>query len=119
MKVLKTRGETDPLTPPRSLNVGCCNHGEAVPKVEEQRRWETLGEDVCNLARAGNMSDAEFPNDDLLPDKVNIKFNVLCTSVMNWVPRHVHGRDVVAVGHCCRGNFAEELFEQMTKPGAL
>jgi len=51
--------------------------------------------------------------------KVYVQLDVFGAPVMNGVARHVHGGDVVAVSNGRRRNFAVQLSEQVTKPGAL
>ena len=107
-----------PLTPPRSLDVGV-RDGEAVPEVEEQRRRQALREHICELLCAGNVQNSKLANGYLLADKMNVQFYMLGSSVMDGIPGHVDGRNVVAERHGCAGNLAQEFAEEMTKPGAL
>ena len=111
-------GDVDPLTPPHSLDVGH-GDGEAVPEVVEQRRRKAFGEHISELSRTGNMRDTELTNGDLLPDEMNIKLYVLGSPVVHWIPGHIHGGDVVAEGDRRGGDLAEQLSEEVTKPGAL
>ena len=70
--------------------------------------WRALG--TCH---------SELSNGDLLSDEMNVELNVLCTPVMNGIPRHIHRGDIVAECHRCCWYFAEELAEEVAKPGTL
>ena len=84
-----------PLSPPLNLGVGHRN-AEIGHEVLEERRRETLGEDVSELARARDVQNAYVADADLLAHKVDVELDVLRSLVMNWIPRHVRGGDVVA-----------------------
>lgn len=44
------------------------------------------------------MKDAKLPQGHLLSDEVDVQLYVFCAPMVDWVGRHVHGGDVVAVG---------------------
>ena len=122
MATLKTRtldvGEASPLTPPLSLDIAI-RDGETVPEVEEERRRQSLCEDVRQLPCAGDMSDAKLANGHLLSYKMYVELDVFGTPVMYGIPRHVYRRYVVAESHRRRGNGVQQLAEELSEPRAL
>jgi len=89
------RGRAVSPDTPLSLDV-VGGDGETVSEVQEERRRESFGEHVCDLACAGNVRDPQFADCNLFPDKMNVELDVFGAPVMYWVAGHVDGRNVVA-----------------------
>ena len=107
-----------PLSPPLNRSVRHRN-AEIGSEIFEQRRREAFREDVGELARTGNMQNADVADADLLSHEVDVELNVLRPLVMNWVARHVCGRNIVAEHKRGLGDAVVKLTEQGTKPCAL
>jgi hypothetical protein len=45
------------------------------------------------------MKNSGFSKRNASTDEVQVNLNVFCPLMLNWVRRHVHGADVVAVDH--------------------
>jgi len=93
--------EINTLTPPRSRNVVRTNV-QTGAKIHKDRRRKTLGEDIGELRRGGNVKYTDSPKSDPFPDEVKVDFHVLGTLMLNGVGGEVDGADVVAVDEAGR-----------------
>ena len=82
---------------------------ETGTEVLEECRRQTLCKDVRKLSGAGNLENAKLTDRHLLPNEVDVDFDVFRAPVMDWIARHVHAGDVVAVGYGSLGSVAVEL----------
>jgi hypothetical protein len=69
-------------------------------KLEEEWRRQALGGDVSELRSRRDVQNANFPNDDLVTDEVEINLNMFRALMLNWVGRQVNGTDIVAIDKC-------------------
>ena len=65
------------------------------------------------------MQNTDMAKSHLIPNKMDIKLNVLGATMMNRVGGEVDGGDVVAVDYRGLLNRTRELVKKLTKPGAL
>ena len=88
--------EVNTLTPPRSRSVVSTNV-QTGAKLHEDSRRESLGEDISELRRGGDVENTDSPNSDPFADEVEVNFHVLGALVLDGVGGEVDGADVVAV----------------------
>jgi hypothetical protein len=65
------------------------------------------------------VKNAELSHCNLFSDEVDVELDVLGSTMMHGVLRHVDGRHIVAVRNGGFGNVDVELVEEMPDPGAL
>ena len=104
-------------TPPAVSAVGA--DAEAGSKIVVECRRQALGKDVGELLVAGNMEDAELANGHLLPDQMDVKLDVLGSSVMHGVLGHVDRRNIVTVDNGCLMDAMVEFAKKLAEPRAL
>ena len=84
------------LNTPRSRSDTVAD-AETGPEFLERRRRQTFGHDVGKLLGGGNVQNTNMAKSHLIPNKMDIKLNVLGATMMNRVGGEVDGEDVVAV----------------------
>ena len=67
------------------------------PEFLERRRRQAFGHDVGKLLGGGNVQNTNMAKSHLIPNKMDIKLNVLGVTMMNLVGGEVDGGDIVAV----------------------
>ena len=65
------------------------------------------------------MQNTDMAKSHLIPNKMDIKLNVLGATMMNRVGGEVNGGDVVEVDECGLVNITKKLLEQLTEPRAF
>ena len=65
------------------------------------------------------MQNTDMAKSHLIPNKMDIKLNVLGATMMNRVGGEVDGGDVVVVNKRDLVDITKQLLEQMMKPGAF
>jgi hypothetical protein len=73
---------------------------ETRAKLEEEWRRQAPDEDVGELRSRWDVQNANFSNDDLVTDEVEIDLNMLHALMLNGVERQVDGTDIVAIDKC-------------------
>jgi hypothetical protein len=58
-------------------------------KLREEWRWYVLGEDVSELRSRRDVQNVNFPNDDLVTDKLEISLDMLRELMLNGDGRQV------------------------------
>uniref|UniRef100_A0A0A9A4J6 Uncharacterized protein n=1 Tax=Arundo donax TaxID=35708 RepID=A0A0A9A4J6_ARUDO len=56
---------------------------------------------------------------NLLSDKMNVDLNVLRTTVLNWIGRHVHSTNVVTLDNCGRLEGNMKFLKKLAHPPTL
>ena len=74
-----------------------CVDIQIATKVQEDRRRESLREDISILERGRNVED--IPEGDVLTDKVEINLYMLRPLMLNRVGGKIYCTDIVAVHH--------------------
>ena len=95
------------------------NDAQTGIEVLEHRRQKSLGHDVRQLLSRRNVMNADVAECHFLPNKVNVELNMLGVPMVNWILRHVHSRDVVAVDDRRRVNRDMKFAKEMTKPATF
>ena len=110
--------EINTLTPPRSRNVVGTNV-QAGAKIHEDRGGKTLGEDIGELRRGGNMKHTDSPKGDPFPNEVEVDLHVLGALMLNGVGGEVAGADIVAVDEACGVQGMVKFLEQLPQPSGF
>lgn len=84
---------------------------QAGPKLLKRRGWEPFGHDVGELLRRRDMKNTQLSQSNLLAHEMDVELDVLRASMMNWICRHIHRGDVVAIHHSGHGQGRTELTE--------
>jgi hypothetical protein len=66
--------------------------------IEEWR--QARGKDVGELRSHQDVRNINFPNDDLVMDKMEINLNMLHALVLNWVGRQIGRTNIVTIDKC-------------------
>jgi hypothetical protein len=93
-------------------------HRLSLKSLNKGRR-QHLRENVGELLRGRYMCDTDFTDGHLLPNNVNVQFNMLRSFVVDWVLRHVDRRYVVAEHQRGLYDLAAELAKKVAQPCAL
>ena len=116
----ESHGRTQPSltaipTPPRSR----ITDAKTGTEILKQGGRKALCEDIRELTITWNLQHPKLAERHFFTDKVNVQFDVLGTSVVDGVARHVYTGDIVAVCNRGLGDIAVELAKKLSKPGAL
>jgi hypothetical protein len=82
-------------------------------EILEQGCRQPLRENVGELLCGRYLCDTDFTDGHLLPNKVNVQFNMLHSFMVDWVFLHVDRRYVVAEHQHCLYDLATKLAKKV------
>jgi hypothetical protein len=92
-------GEDISLTRPRSLNSVLHRCEGWIETRETMQTADPWCEYVSKIRTRGNMENLESTESHLLARKMNVKLNMLSTTMLYWVVREVNNAHIVTVNN--------------------
>jgi hypothetical protein len=92
---------------------------ETGPKIQKQRSWETLRQDVGELARRGYMEHAYLAHGHTMANKVKVDLNGFGTLMLDGVRRHVDGANIVTEHNRGGRRWSMKLVKELVGPTSL
>lgn len=87
--------------------------------MSEEMPWQSFCEDVSILMLGSNMQDTNVTNLNFFVNKMDIKFNMFGSLMLDWVAREVDNRNIVTENHSRRANGKMKLKKEITNPTSL